>query len=171
MPQNIKFGACKWWHSKGLIMQDHKAKYKIQMANEQNTNWHHHHYFQWGFTKSVLHNLQYPDGCNIDQGSFIPATSHTHRQKWAVNMTCHHLLFLPDADLSLNCWGGNPYHLVLFSGFNQTVGFVDSDSMKCPSSKPHTVLPWWPFCTGKQKAYAKCTTLSTKYNTTCIQTP
>ena len=30
--------------------------------------------------------------------------------------------------------------------------YVDNDSMKCPSSKPHTVVPWWPFCTGKQKS-------------------
>ena len=34
-----------------------------------------------GIYKRILHNLQYHDGCNVDQGSFIPATSHTHKQK------------------------------------------------------------------------------------------
>ena len=43
--------------------------------------------------------------------------------------------------------------------------------MKCPSPKPNLVVPWWFFCTGNQMAYAKCTALPTKYNTTHIQTP
>ena len=34
-----------------------------------------------------------------------------------MNITCHHLLLIPDPDPSLNCWGGNPYCLVFFSGF------------------------------------------------------
>ena len=114
--------------------------------------------------------FQYPDGCNADQWSLILATRHTHKQKWAVNMTCHYLLLIPDPDPSLNCWGGNPYCLVLFSGFKSN-WYVDNDVMKHLSSKPHTVVPWWPFCTGKQKAHVKCTALLTKYNTTCIKIP
>ena len=79
MPQNIKFGPCKWWHSKGPVMQDHNIKYKIQMANEQSTNWHDHHYFQLGFTNEYC-TISYPDGCNVDQGFFILTTSHTHKK-------------------------------------------------------------------------------------------
>ena len=75
-------------------------------------------------------------------------------------MTCHHPLLLPDPDLSFNCWGGNPCYLVLSSRFNETIGFVDNDSMKCLSSKPHMVVPWWPFCTGIKKLKLKCTTTS-----------
>ena len=89
-------------------------------------------------------------------------------------MGCEHDLSLPITltQTLIFHWigeGGNPYCPVLFSRFNQTIGFMYNDSMKCPSSKPHTVVPWWPFCTGKQKAYAKCTALPTKYNTTHIK--
>ena len=113
-----------------------------------------------GIYKRLLHNFQYHGSCNVDQGSFILAMSYSQTKNRAVNKTCHHPLLLPDPDLSFNCWDGNPYCLVLFTRFNQTIGFVDNDSMKCPSSKPHTVVPWWPFCTGKPKAYANCTATS-----------
>ena len=99
--------------------------------------------------------FQYPESCNADQGSLMLATGHTHK-KQTVNKTCHHLLLIPDPDPSLNCWGGNPYCLVLLSGFKSNWN-VDNVSMKCLSSKPQTVVPCWPFCTGKQKAHTKCT--------------
>ena len=101
------------------------------------------------------------DGCNVEQGSFIHCyKSYSQMKNRAVNMTCHLPLLLPDPDLSFTCWGGNPYYLVLFSGFNKITGFVDNDSVKHPFAKPHTVVPWWSFCTGKQKAYAYCTATS-----------
>ena len=120
-----------------------------------------------------LISLEEAPGCNkvsIHLGSLIHATSHTDKQIWAVNMSCHHLLLIPNPEPSLNYWGGKPYCLVFFSGCKSN-WYVDNDSMKCPSSKPHTVVPWWPFCTGKQKAHSKYTTLPTKYNTTHIKTP
>ena len=43
-----------------------------------------------GIYKRVLHNVQYPDCCNVDQGFIKLTTSHTQKQKQAVNMTCNH---------------------------------------------------------------------------------
>ena len=132
-------------------MQDHKTKYKIQMINSTKFKLTTPPLFPIGILqKEYCTIFQYPDGCNADQWSLILATRHTHKQKWAVNMTCHYLLLIPDPDPSLNCWGGNPYCLVLFSGFKSN-WYVDNDVMKHLSSKPHTVVPWWPFCTAKQR--------------------
>ena len=62
-------------------MQDHKSK--IQNTNDKLTKYKltQPPLIPIGIYKRVLHNLQYPDGCNVDQWSFIPTTSHTHKQK------------------------------------------------------------------------------------------
>ena len=84
-------------------MQDHKTKYKIQMMNGTKYKLTTPLLFPMGiYKKSTAQSVQYPDGCNADQGSLILATSHTHKQKQTVNMTCHHLLLIPDPDPSLN---------------------------------------------------------------------
>ena len=56
-----------------------------------------------GIYKRVLHNLQYHDGCHVDQGSFIPVQVIPTSKNRAVNMTSHHPLLLPDPDLSFSC--------------------------------------------------------------------
>ena len=115
--------------------------------------------------------FQYPDGCNADQGSLILATSHTHKQK----NDCEHdlsppiTLTRPWSFIQLLRW--KPILPSALQQVQWNSWIADNDSMKFPSSKPHTVVPWWPFCTGKQQAHAKCTALPFKYNTTHIQTP
>ena len=47
-------------------------------------------------------------------------------------MTCDYLLLLPDPDLSLNCWGGNPYCLVLLAVSIKHIGFVDNGLNEVP---------------------------------------
>ena len=56
-----------------------------------------------------------------------------------MNTTCHHLLLIPDPDPSLNCWGGNPYCLVLFSGFKSNWN-VD---MTQQSARPPNHKQWY----------------------------
>ena len=85
-----------------------------------------------------------------------------------MNTTCHHLLLIPDPDPSLNCWGGNPYCLVLFRGFKSNWN-VDMTQQSARPPNHKQLVPCWPFCTGKQKAYAKCTALPTKYNSTHLK--
>ena len=82
-------------------IQIQMAKYnKIQINNTMTIS-------NGNLQKEYCTIFQYPDGCNADQGSLILATGHTHKQN----------RLIPDPDPSLNCWGGNPYCLVLLSGF------------------------------------------------------
>ena len=124
-----------------------------------------------GIYKKVLHNLQYPDGCNVDQGSFIHTTSHTHKPKlcceqdmsppitltrpWSIIQLLRLKPILPNVlqKVQTNNW---------FCG----QWLTEVSVLQTTHSGTMMVL-----CTGKQKAYAKCTTFPTKYNTTCILTP
>ena len=72
-------------------MQDHKSK--IQNTNGKLTKYKltPPPLLQTGIIKEYCTIFQYPDGCNVDQGSFIPATGHTHKQK----IGCEHDLSPP----------------------------------------------------------------------------
>ena len=61
-------------------MQDHKSK--TQNTNNKSTKYKlaQPPLIPMAIYKRVLHNLQYHDGSNVAQGSFIHATSHTHKQ-------------------------------------------------------------------------------------------
>ena len=59
------------WRARNTGLQNTKCK--IQTDKLQIRNWHNYHLFHWGFTKGLLHNLQYHNSCSVDLRSFNTA--------------------------------------------------------------------------------------------------
>ena len=97
------------------------------------------------------------------QGPLYIATSHTstHKQKtglWTWPITTHYsyqtLIFHSVVEVETHITSCPSV------GSMKQLGFVDNDSVECLSSKPHTVVPGWPFWTGIKKLMPNCTATS-----------